>query len=181
MKPRVTRGTFHYEKSLSRKKQRLSFKRRIGSFMAIGFGGFVCYTALHYVPAFLNTSKLLAISKIDVSAQRLSASADQSPMTHFLKTFKMKRAYLRGGQSIMAQYALPENSKLELEIVQCRRSLFFEVFKCIPDGEQNIVITNKTVGSQKFAIGQAGFYEFRNSVKQSGNASQAYQILWRRS
>jgi len=149
--------------------------------MALSLSGVICYTAMHYIPAFINTSKLLSISNINISAQRLSAKADKHTISRYLDVIKIKRAYLRGGQNIMAQYALPDNSRLELEIVKCRRSLFFEVFKCVPEGKQNIVINDKTVGSQKFSIGHPGFYEFRNVVVQANNKTDDYKILWRRS
>jgi len=181
MKPKKSRGTFHYERSLNRKNQRLSLKRRLGSVVALSLSGVICYTAMHYIPAFINTSKLLSISNINISAQRLSAKADKHTISRYLDVIKIKRAYLRGGQNIMAQYALPDNSRLELEIVKCRRSLFFEVFKCVPEGKQNIVINDKTVGSQKFSIGHPGFYEFRNVVVQANNKTDDYKILWRRS
>jgi len=182
----VSRGTFHVEKlnhhRRNQTKPSMGYGRIFGSAFSICIGGFFCYTALHYVPAFVDTAKVVSFSNLDTSAARLNGRKERrSFLAPYFDIFKLKKAYLKAGQTMQVQYALPKNAQLKLTITQCRSILIAEVFSCQAIGRRNVTLTTKTIGTHEFSFDQTGFYEFSETVIQASNPAQPYEVIWRRS
>lgn len=178
-------GGFHAEyldKKTTRKRGKpMGVGRTFSSAMALLIGGFMCYIALHYIPAYLGTHKILAMSNVDNSAARLVDDGSQrSKMMVYLDLFKIKRAYIRPGQSIQAQYALPEGATLDLYIRQCRPALVIEIFDCEVVSEQTARVSNDKVGTRKFTFGDEGFYLFDERVTLPDGKPYKYRVVWSR-
>ena len=158
-------GGFHaqyIDKQFSRygtsKKKNLGLSRTIGSAVSLILGGFMFYISLHYIPAYLGHQKIIALSNFDNSASRLAKDDGFSILSAYIDPFRLKRTYLRAGQSIQVQYAIPEGSVLEINIIQCQTAFIYEIFKCEPVTKKTSIVRNDKVGSQRFKFKNAGFY-----------------------
>lgn len=176
-------GTFHVD-TLSRqpnKKKPFSLGRVFGSALTLSVGGFLCYTALHYVPAYVSTAKILSFSNVDTSATRLASHNNRTALRAWRELFTIRRAFVRAGQTIQVQYALPEGTELQLVITQCERAFIIAVFKCVPVSSQTIKIAKKTIGTREFVFDKSGFYDFDDIIIQKSANVSDYQVIWRRS
>ncbi len=178
-------GGFHAEyldKSVARKRGKsIGLGRTFGSAFSLMIGGFMCYTALHYIPAYLGTHKILAMTQIDDSASRLVDDGSQrATFMAYLDFFEIKRAYLRPGQSIQAQYDLPEGATLELSIRQCRPAFIIEIFDCQIVSEKTARVVNDKVGTQRFIFQDKGFYLFDERVTLPNGKAGKYRVVWSR-
>jgi len=178
-------GGFHAEyldKAAARRRGKsIGLGRTFGSAVSLLIGGFMCYVALHYIPAYLGTHKILAMSNINDSASRLVDDGSQkSKMMRYLDLFKIKRAYLRSGQSIQVQYALPEGAVMDIYIKRCRPALILEIFDCQVVSEKTAQIVNDKVGTQRFMFQDKGFYLFDERVTLKDGTPQKYRVVWSR-
>jgi len=140
----------------------------------------MCYVALHYIPAYLGLQKVVAISNLDNSAARLAKDDEIALLSSYIDPFRMKRTYLRSGQSIQAQYSLPEGATLNLSIKRCRPALIIEIFDCQVIGEKTARVTRDKVGTQRFQFQEAGFYLFDEHVTQPTAKDQKFRVVWSR-
>ena len=152
---------------------RKSVGRFVSSWAALSLGLASCYVAMFYVPSLINVKKALAISTPESQSARLDHRKD-NVLTPYLKMFEMKRAYMRAGQSLNAQYNLPRGQQLDLEIVKCRSAVVVEVFRCDPVGVQRISLAAGT-GAHQIRIPESGFYHFQ----EVGSATD-YRVVWKR-
>jgi len=177
-------GAFSFDTLIltGRSKHRtMSNARLVGTAASLFFGGIMCYTAMHYLPAYVNKTTILSYTNADTSAARLnSTSPVKSVIQPYLELFDLKRTYLRPGQRIQVQYDIPKNAKLNLTIKRCARNVLFEVYKCQVVGERKVTVSNKTIGTQEFRFQEGGFYLFDDEIVRTASKKTDYQVIWRR-
>lgn len=168
-------------KTLARKKP-MGLGRAFGSAISLILGGTLCYVSLHYMPAFVSTRKVISVSHLDQSSTRLKDEQSHFLLGAYWDAFSLKRTYLRDGQSIQAQYALPVGSVLELGIKRCRPAFILEVFKCDVIGEKSFTITHDETGTQRFKFQGKGFYLFEEKVSglPADASTKPYRVVWSR-
>ena len=177
-------GGFHadyIDKREYSKKKSFSFFRSIGSAASLILGASMFYIALHYIPAYLGLQKIVAFSDLDNSAARLAKDDPASLLSAYIDPFRLKRTYLRQGQTIQVQYALPEGAEMEIYINQCRAAFIVEIFKCDILNQEKTTIKNDKVGTQKYQFQDAGFYVFDEIVKQKNIPHEKFRVVWSRS
>lgn len=184
MKPRHKKiGGFHaqyIDQGASKKRKPMGIGRTFGSATTLIIGGAMCYIALHYIPAYLGLNKILSFSDLDTSASVAPESSQWATLSSYADAFRIKQTYLRSGQTIQAQYALPEGTKLDLVIQRCRPALIVEIFKCQVINEETAKIRNDKLGTQRFRFSEAGFYRFDERVTLSPNSVGNYRVVWSR-
>jgi len=124
-------GGFHaqyIDKTPKRKRESLGIVRTFGSATTLIIGGAMAYIALHYVPAYLGFNKILSFSDLDTSSSVAPESSQWAALSSYGDAFRLKRTYLRAGQTIQAQYALPQGAKLDLVIQKCRSAFIVASF-----------------------------------------------------
>ena len=162
------------------KKKKMGIGRTLGSAGSLILGAFSFYVALHYIPAYLGLQKIIAFSELDNSAARLAKDDEFSILSAYIDPFRIKRTYLRAGQSMQMQYALPEGSKLEIEINRCRAAFIVEIFKCEVVSQKKLVVKNDKIGTQRFTFNQEGFYLFDETVIQRTAKQEKFRVVWSR-
>lgn len=180
------------ENSLQRRKAKReqTFRRMYSGVFVLVSAGFVLYCSLFYVGAFFDAGKIIGISQ-SVRAEKAQKNVRNMPrvkkrtlFSPVIEAFSMNRVYMRKGQTILATYSLPRNSKLSLKIKQCKSMPIVEVFKCEPLGEQGTVIRNRATGFIEFTVSEPGFYYFEDEViklpKTELKAFFDYRIVWQR-
>jgi len=181
-------GSYHIDdyqdKSFFRRaktKEPIGIMRALFSGLSLSFGASMCYVAMHYIPAFIQPHKILSATTIDMTAHRLE---DKGPIRKifgpYIDAFSIQRTYLRGGQEIQAQFILPEGAALNLNISQCRRVFALEILKCDIIMQNNVKITNKTIGAKSFQFPDKGFYHFSHEITFKDNVQADYKIVWTR-
>lgn len=176
-------GGFHaqyIDKSVRKKRKSMGIGRTFGSATTLIIGGAMCYVSLHYIPAYLGLNKILSFSDLDTSASVAPESSQWAALSSYADAFRIKRTYLRPGQTIQAQYALPKGAKLDLVIQRCRPALIVEIFKCEVINEQTAKIRNDKLGTQRFRFPEAGFYRFDEKVSLAPNNNGNYRVVWSR-
>jgi len=125
--------------------------------------------------------KILAMSTFDDSASRYVDNGSQgSKLTAYLDLFDVKRGYIRPGQSIQVQYALPEGAQLDLYIRRCRSAFIIEIFNCQVVSERTAQVVNDKVGTRQFIFQDEGFYLFDEQVTLTSTQSPKYRVIWSR-
>lgn len=178
-----TIGGFHaqyLDKGASKKRRSMGLGRTFGSATTLIVGGAMCYVALHYIPAYLGLNKLLSFSDMDTTSSVAPESSQWATLSSYADAFRLKRTYLRQGQTIQAQYALPAGAKLELVIQRCRPAFIVEIFKCQVISEETARVTNDRDGAQRFRFPEAGFYRFDEKVTLAPNNVKNYRVIWSR-
>jgi len=176
-------GGFHaqyIDQVATKKRKSMGIGRTFGSATTLIIGGAMCYVALHYIPAYLGLNKVLSFSDLDTSASVAAESSQWATLSSYADAFRIKRTYLRPGQTIQAQYALPEGATLELSIQRCRPAFILEIFKCQPINEQTALVKNDKLGTQRFRFPEAGFYRFEEKVTLAPNNAKNYRVVWSR-
>jgi len=181
-----TASTFHYDTlgwniKKTRSNHNKSPERTRSNFLAITLlVALLGYSAYFYVPAYMSPARKLLPDQLDRSAVSLADQSAKAVIAKHLTIFKTQRAYLRKGQSIRVQYALPEDAEIDLSIIQCQRIFFIETFKCIPKHTQTIKVKDKTIGTYDFSVNQVGFYAFADSLVTPKDDSETHAVIWRR-
>jgi len=156
---------------------------KIGTLISLSLAGVLVYSSLHYIGAFVNVGKIVGVSSktLDLDDGPQGARKFTSVISH---NSKFKRIYLRKGQAISVEYALPAGASLDLTILQCDQRPVLEVFQCKPVGERKLKIRQKTQGSSTIYVSEPGFYYFADKVTLKSGArakrGQSYEIVWRR-
>ena len=184
-------GTMVYKTEVKRSRKELrkgnlnrSESSKIGALISLSFAGFLVYFSLHYVGAFINIGKIVGVSSktLDLDEGPQGARKLTSAISY---RSEFKRIYLRGGQAISVEYALPEGASLDLSVLQCDQRPVLEVFKCKPVGERTVKIRQKAQGSSTIYVSEPGFYYFADKVTladgERAKRGRSYQIVWRRS
>ncbi len=173
-------AVYSYHRNVNRKKS-MGIGRAIGSAFSLILGGTLCYVSLHYMPAFVSAREVIADSKQNQSSARLKDENSPFILKAYWDAFSVKRTYLRSGQTIQAQYALPPGTELELEIKRCRPAFLIEVFSCDVIGEKSFTITKDQTGTQRFQFQGKGFYLFDEKVSGlSPDSTEQYRVVWSR-
>ena len=152
--------------------QRFSGVRRTGRFLGswaslmAGLG--LCYTALHYIPSFLDREVILADS-----ATSASGALDVGSGNPFYQLFKLERGYFRTGQAVVAQYELQPGASVDLIITRCRNTPVVEVYRCDPVSSSVIGVSDRS-GARTFTLSGAGFYMLNE------RATGDYRVVWKR-
>ena len=162
------------------KKKKMGIGRTMGSAGSLILGAFSFYVALHYIPAYLGLQKVIAFSELDNSAARLAKDDELSVLSAYMDPLRIKRTYLRAGQSMQVQYALPEGSNMEIKINRCRAAFIVEIFKCDIVSQKKLVVKNDKVGTQRFTFEEKGFYLFDETVIQKTAKQQKFRVVWSR-
>ncbi len=164
-----------------RKRKSMGPARTVFTAISLIMGGAMFYVSLHYLPALVQPQKILGLSGItlDESAVRLhNRNALQRLFAPYLDAFDMQRTYLRSGQTIQAQYVLPEGSQLDLHIQQCRRFWLVEIFHCQTISQDYTQVTDR-IGTQAFTFQDSGFYHFQDKVTLPEGETH-YRVIWSR-
>lgn len=180
------------ENSLKRRKAQrdMTFRRMYSSVFVLVSAGFVLYCSLFYVGAFVDAGKVIGVSQ-SVRAEKAQNNVRNMPrvkkrtlFSPIIEAFSTNRVYLRKGQTILATYSLPSNTKLSLKITQCASQPILEVFNCKALGEQGTVIRHRSTGFIEFTVSEPGFYYFEDEViklpKKELKAYLDYRIVWQR-
>ena len=179
-------GTFHVDNINNRgtlkANRTMSNTRLVGSAISLAVGGLMIYSAMHYVPAYFGTHKVLSLTNLDSAAERVTPSQkDRNILSPYADLFEVQRTYVRPGQSIQAQYNLSRGTVVELRIRKCQQQFIVEVFDCRVIGEKTMTVQNMTTGSHQFTFKEAGFYLFDEKVITPGRGNQPSYVTWRRS
>lgn len=179
-------GGFHAEylndRTAIRQRKQMGYIRTIFSALSLLFGGFMIYVAMHYIPAFVQPSKILKIATGEPASSNTYDYDRKSKIYDvfgpYVEVFKLERAYLQAGQSINIKYDLPKGAYADLEIVQCRRAWVIEIFDCRVASKFSTKTSNSR-GVESFSLKDGGFYHFRQVV--SGvPEGETYRITWQR-
>lgn len=176
-------GGFHaqyIDKGASKKRKSMGVGRTFGSATTLIIGGAMFYIALHYIPAYLGLNKILSFSDLDTSSSVAVESSQWATLSSYADAFRIKRTYLRPGQTIQAQYAIPEGAKLDLIIQRCQPAFIVEIFKCQVINEETARIRNDKLGTQRFRFPKAGFYRFDEKITLAPNNTKDYRVIWSR-
>jgi len=176
-------GGFHadyIDKGAPKKRKSMGLRRTFGSATTLVIGGAMCYVALHYIPAYLGLNKILAFSDLDTTSSVAPESSQWATLSSYADAFRIKRTYLRSGQEIQAQYALPEGATLDLVIQRCRPAFVVEIFKCQVINEETARVSNDKLGTQRFRFSEAGFYRFDEKVTLAPDNAENYRVIWSR-
>jgi hypothetical protein len=145
-------------------KKAKGLRRAVGTALSLILGGTLCYVSLHYVPAFMNPPQVIAVTDFNTKTEHLKGNYKSSFMKAYVDAFNMKRAYIRKGQTIDAQYIVPKSNTLTLNITHCRPVPVIEVFDCSGTSHRNVVIENSPSGLRSFTFQEDGFYKFSESL-----------------
>lgn len=183
-----SRQSSHYERLTALEtrhgavnRQRLGFRRTLGSAVSIIIGLTLCYAGLHYVPTLLRPSQV--IDTVASPSKKSMLDIDRNRMQQFgvyAESFLLRRTYLRAEQGITVHYSLPEGATLDLRVKQCRRMFIGEVFHCTPVSQQTVRIENNTKGKRTLKFVEPGFYHFDETVNLLG-PDQPFELIWVRS
>lgn len=179
-------GTFHVDNINNRGKLKanrtMSNVRLLGSAISLTVGGFMLYSAMHYVPSYFGAHKVLSLSNLDSAAEAMvPGDKNGNILSPYMDLFEIQRTYLRPGQRIQAQYDLERGTVVELRIRRCQQQFIVEVFDCNVIGEKTMTVRNKTTGSHEFTFKEAGFYMFDEKVIKQGRGKKPSYVTWRRS
>lgn len=138
------------------------------------------YALYQYVPAFVNFKKVISqTTTAQPGAQNLIRQRDDwgvaSPLRDYIK---MKKAYVRAGQSLQLQYVLPTNVSATVTLKRCKTIPFVEVFKCNIVQAETIDLKNETIGTKRFQITQSGMYHLESQVEVTKD--DKFDIVWSR-
>lgn len=157
----------------------VSNSRLLGSGLSILFGLFILYTSVFYVPAFVNMG---ALGLATPATEQPQADTKKHLLSGYTDMFKIRRGYIRAGQSLHVDYALSPGQNLMLNIQKCSAPVILEVFYCSNIQGQEIKVTGDARGSRSFVMREPGFYYF-DEVVTNGNGSiseDPFFIMWSR-
>lgn len=161
----------------------LSFKRTFGTAFLIIFGCIACYVGVHYIPAFIKLPTIITASDFNARAKHLKSQNSGYLLSPPIDAFNMKRAYIRQGQTVEAQYFVPQGKTLSLNIQQCQSRPIIEVFSCHIIKNRDIKIENSRSGLRSFTFPEDGFYKFSerlNGPAPMANDGQKRYVIWSR-
>lgn len=143
----------------------------------------VIYSLFQYVPAFLNIKKIIsqanAQSSAQAGAQTLVENRENWGLMAPLRDYaKLRKAYVRKGQSIQLQYVLPSKAIANVTIKQCKAIPFVEVFNCEVVQSETIDLSGETTGTRRFQVSSSAIYLLESQV-QVGEDDR-FDITWRR-
>ena len=169
----------------NRKVFTLSYKWIFLTAGAITSGIFICYTALHYLIAFAPSQSIIWASDSNRAANMTEDKFRLELLSRFTNGFSGNRAFFRKGRGLDIHYTLPENTRLSINVTQCRSMPLAEVYKCRPINTQNIRLDNKRIGTERVLFKKSGFYQYRATITdEMGNVirrPKGLNIVWRRS
>lgn len=171
-----------YSRNFTTKKP-LGFKRTLGTALSIILGGVMCYASLHYIPAFVTPPKIISVADFTKKSQHLKDENTSLFLSAYIDAFNISRAYIRKGQTVEAQYLIPEGNMLSLTIEQCKAMPVIEVFHCTVAGSRNVQIENSPSGLRTFTFSDDGFYMFgevlEGPLSETDNDKKRY-VIWSR-
>lgn len=170
-------------KNVKKQKARLKVKSVIDgpvSIMKFILLLMTIYALYQYIPAFINFKKVISqTTTAQPGAQTLIGQRDEwgaaSPLRDYIK---MKKAYVRTGQSLQLQYVLPDSASATVTLKRCKAIPFIEVFKCNVVQAETIELKNETIGTKRFQIAQSGMYHLESQVEVTND--DQFDIIWRR-
>ncbi|WP_017930459.1 hypothetical protein [Robiginitomaculum antarcticum] len=155
----------------------------IGSILLFGITAALVYAGLHYVGAFIDLNKIAGVSArtLDLNAGPQGVRKLTAPLTN---RSNVKKIFLREGQALSVEYALPDNANLDLIVSRCSPRPIIEVFNCEPVSSRIVKIRNKTQGSSTIFVQEPGFYNFSEKVVmgagKTAKRGKSYALVWRR-
>jgi len=170
----------YIDKGVTKKRKAMGLGRTLGSATTLIIGGAMCYVSLHYIPAYLGLNKVLSFSDLNNSSSIAAESSQMATLSSYADAFRIKRTYLRPGQTIQAEYAIPEGAKLDLVIQRWRPAFIVEIFKCQVMSEETAQIRNDKLGTQRFRFPESGFYRFDERITLPPNNVKNYRVVWSR-
>jgi len=102
-------GGFHaqyIDKGASKKRKAMGLGRTFGSATTLIIGAAMCYVSLHYIPAYLGLNKVLSFSDLNNSSSIAAESSQMATLSSYADAFRLKRTYLRPGQTSSAKKLL---------------------------------------------------------------------------
>ena len=137
------------------------------------------YVLYHYVPAFVNLKPILTQTTSQAGAQsQIDNRKALGAIAPLRDQFKMRKAYVRKGQILQAQYILPAGANASITIKQCKRMIFIEAFNCRNVQDQTVDLSGQTSGTRRFQVAESAMYVLESRVET--DADQAFDITWRR-
>ena len=137
------------------------------------------YALYHYVPAFVNLKPILTQTTAHSGAQsQIDSRKALGAIAPLRDQFKMRKAYVRKGQILQAQYILPAGANASITIKQCKRMIFIEAFNCKRVQDQTVDLSGQTSGTRRFQVAESAMYVLESRVE--AEADQAFDITWRR-
>ena len=139
----------------------------------------VVYALIQYIPAFVNLKKLVTQTNIQSGAQtQIDSRKNWGIFEPVLGYTKIKKAYVRAGNTFSVQYALPQNAEAKLVIKRCRSIIFIEVFNCQVMQSEVIDISGETVGTRRIQVADSAIYVFEHQV--NVKSGEPFDVTWHR-
>jgi len=137
------------------------------------------YALYHYVPAFVNLKPVLTQTTTQAGAlTQVENRKTLGAIAPLRDQFKMRKAYVRKGQILQAQYILPADASASITIKQCKRMIFIEAFNCKRVQDQTVDLSGQTSGTRRFQVAESAMYVLESRVETE--ADQRFDITWRR-
>lgn len=141
------------------------------------------YALAKYVPAYVNVNRILteaaSETQFQPGAQNLADQQEKwGPFAPLREYAKLKKAYVRAGQSLQVQYILPKDAQASLTLKRCKNILFLDAFKCIVVQSDTIDISGEMVGTRRLRVSDSAMYILESHVL--ANSNERVDIVWRR-
>ena len=141
------------------------------------------YALYKYVPAYINFNHIISEATSQPStqpgAQNLADSHKKWGIAKPLREYvKLKKAYMRDGQTLQVQYILPEQAQATLTIKRCKNLPIIELFNCEVVQAETIEIGGNTVGTQRLRVKGTAMYVLESQVIMADD--ERFDIVWRR-
>lgn len=141
------------------------------------------YALFKYVPAYVNfnriISKVASENQFQPGAQNLAIQNEKWGLFAPLRDYtKLKKAYVRGGQTLQVQYIIPKDAQATLTLKRCKNILFIDAFKCFVTQTDTIDISGETVGTRRLRVSDTAMYVLESEVLV--NSHERADIVWRR-
>lgn len=177
---KLKRSEKNHKKS---KASRKSGGLPIGSVLTFCVAATLVYAGIHYIGAYIDISKIAGLSAKTLDLDSGPQGA-RKLTSKFTDRADIKKIYLREGQALSVEYALPENANLDLIVSQCSPRPVIEVFNCKPISQRIVKVRDKSQGSSVIYVQEPGFYNFSEKVVLSqgkpSKRGKSYALVWRR-
>ena len=163
-------------------KRSMSNSRLAGTFLSLIFGLGICYSSFFYVPAYFDSEQVLGGASHETVTLDDGEKDTRGMFTAYLDVFKLRRGYIKAGQTLRVDYTLSADTALDLVIKHCKAPVIVEVFYCQSTSDQSVQVEQTGKGYKTFLMRQPGFYYLDQNVKNldGTDAVKPYEVVWSR-
>lgn len=163
-------------------KRSMSNSRLAGTFLSLMFGLGICYTSFFYVPAYFDSEQVLGGASHETTTAADAEKDTRGTLAAYLDVFKLRRGYIKAGQTLRVDYNLSVGTSLDLVIKHCKAPVIVEVFYCQSSSDQHIQVEQSGKGFKTFLMRQPGFYYLDQTVTNldGSEAVKPYEVVWSR-